>query len=179
MEIAIPHIGAVWVFATAIFLTAVLLRLFLAEAPRWIMAGALACAAVMPCRATVYYVHAGSGKDSNSGTSTSAPWQSLAKVNSVKFSPGDQVLFSRGQVWTGELSPKGSGTSGNPILLGAYGSGDAPIINGAARPPMDRGQSIFTISNIGRSRTLRSPTPLPTTAIIAAASWLWTTGAAF
>ena len=42
-------------------------------------------------RATNYYV-ASNGNDSNNGLSASAPFQSLAKVNSLNLLPRDQVL---------------------------------------------------------------------------------------
>ncbi len=84
-------------------------------------------------RATTYYVDSVAGSESNNGTSTSTPWQSIAstaKVNSTTFLPGDSILFKRGSSWTGNLIPKGSGTSTAPIVFDAYGTGAAPIING-------------------------------------------------
>ena len=48
--------------------------------------------------ATTYYVSP-SGNDNNSGTSTGAPWKTLAKVNNTNFSPGDKILFQRGGEW--------------------------------------------------------------------------------
>ncbi len=81
-------------------------------------------------RATNYYVDSVAGSDSNTGTSTSAPWQTIPKVNGNVFLPGDQVLFKRGSVWTGRLTPKGSGTSSSQLVFGAYGTGAKPVING-------------------------------------------------
>jgi hypothetical protein len=80
-----------------------------------------------------YYVDATAGSDSNAGTSPAAPWKSLAKVNRTTFQAGDQVLLKAGQVWSGLLWPKGSGVAGNPITLGAYGTGARPRIDGASR----------------------------------------------
>ncbi len=79
---------------------------------------------------TTYYV-SNSGSDSNSGTSESSPWESLNKVNIYSFSPGDQILFKRGDQWEGTITVNASGTSGNPIVYGAYGSGDKPKIYGS------------------------------------------------
>lgn len=80
--------------------------------------------------AKIYYV-SNSGNDNNSGTSTSSPWKTLAKVSSFTgFAAGDQILFSRGQVFYGKLIVNNSGTSGNPITFGAYGSGANPVISG-------------------------------------------------
>jgi parallel beta-helix repeat protein len=78
--------------------------------------------------ATTYYV-ASNGSDSNNGTSTSSTWN-LAKVNSFTFSPGDNILFNRGDVFYGTITVNQSGTPGNPITYGAYGSGNNPIITG-------------------------------------------------
>src|SRR6185312_3861507 len=81
-------------------------------------------------QATQYFV-AANGSASNNGTSTSTPWN-LAKVNSFASSlvPGDQVLFNRGDVFYGSLTISKSGSSGNPITYGAYGTGANPIISG-------------------------------------------------
>lgn len=77
-----------------------------------------------------YYV-AVNGSDSNAGTQA-APWQTLAKVNSMTFVPGDSILFRRGDTFSGSIVPKSSGSSGAPITYGAYGSGANPIITGLA-----------------------------------------------
>jgi autotransporter-associated beta strand protein len=79
--------------------------------------------------ATDYYVDP-AGNDGNVGTSLSVPWQSLSKVNSTVFQPGDKVLFKRGGTWIGSLSPQGSGNSSAQITLSAYGEGAKPLING-------------------------------------------------
>jgi parallel beta-helix repeat protein len=44
--------------------------------------------------------------------------------------PGDSVLFQRGQVFQGPFTIKWSGTSTNPIVIGAYGTGAKPVITG-------------------------------------------------
>ncbi|HEY7791218.1 MAG TPA: choice-of-anchor Q domain-containing protein [Vicinamibacterales bacterium] len=76
-----------------------------------------------------FYVDSVSGSDSNSGTSTSAPWQSLSKVSGTPFQPGDVVNFKRGSSWTGTLQITSSGTSSDPITYQAYGTGAAPRIS--------------------------------------------------
>ncbi|MFE7900802.1 right-handed parallel beta-helix repeat-containing protein [Streptomyces sp. NPDC057424] len=78
---------------------------------------------------TTYYVST-SGNDSNSGTSSSAPWRSLSKVNSKTFQPGDTIRFEAGDSWVGQLWPKGSGTDGAPISIDSYGTGAKPKIAG-------------------------------------------------
>ncbi|MHA0856880.1 carbohydrate binding domain-containing protein [Paenibacillus sp. CMAA1364] len=80
--------------------------------------------------AATYYVDQAGGNDSNSGTQTTTAWKTLDKVNSITFQPGDQILFKRGQAWTGRLWPKGSGTQNAPIIINTYGTGNLPFING-------------------------------------------------
>jgi hypothetical protein len=83
------------------------------------------------CSATVYYVDSASGKDTNNGASTSAPWKTLGKVSSAKYVAGDQILLKRGSTWREQINVSSSGAAGNPILIGAYDSGNPPLINGA------------------------------------------------
>ncbi|WNM31852.1 right-handed parallel beta-helix repeat-containing protein [Streptomyces sp. Li-HN-5-11] len=78
---------------------------------------------------TTYYVST-NGSDSNAGTSSSAPWRSLTKVNSTTFQPGDTIRFESGDSWTGQLWPKGSGIDGSPISIDSYGTGAKPKIAG-------------------------------------------------
>lgn len=79
---------------------------------------------------TTYYVSA-TGSDANNGTSTSTPWQTIAKVNALTKVAGDQILFKRGDTFYGSLSINQSGSSfSNPITIGAYGTGNDPVITG-------------------------------------------------
>lgn len=84
--------------------------------------------------ATTYYVDSVGGVDTNSGTSTAAPWKSLTKVNGHVFVAGDTVLFKCGGTWDRSLgAPLNitvSGTSGNPITWSSYGTGGNPLFNG-------------------------------------------------
>ena len=79
---------------------------------------------------TVYYIDSESGNDANSGESESSAWKTFANINRVIFQAGNRILLKRGSVWTGQVSPRGAGTPSNPIILGAYGEGEKPIING-------------------------------------------------
>src|SRR5882672_4202184 len=81
--------------------------------------------------ATTYYFSA-SGNDANNGTSTSTPWKTLSKFNSVfaSKSPGDNFLFKRGDVFYGKITISRSGSSTAPITIGAYGTGAMPVITG-------------------------------------------------
>lgn len=78
---------------------------------------------------TTYYVSA-TGSDANNGTSTATPFQTISKVNGLTLSAGDNVFFKRGDSFYGNIIVSNSGTSGNPITYGAYGTGAKPIITG-------------------------------------------------
>lgn len=69
-----------------------------------------------------YYVDATAGNDANDGLTEATAWKSFTKVNATTFNPGDQILFKRGETWTGELMPKGSGIAGAPIVIASYGN---------------------------------------------------------
>ncbi len=86
--------------------------------------------AVQAAGATTYYVSSSSGNDGNSGTSSAAAWQTVTKVNGHTFSPGDSILFRRGDVWNESLVPASSGAAGNPITFDAFGTGAPPNLTG-------------------------------------------------
>ncbi|MBN1153681.1 right-handed parallel beta-helix repeat-containing protein [candidate division KSB1 bacterium] len=75
-----------------------------------------------------YYVDNVNGKDNNAGTSPGQAWQSIYKLNTTTFSPGDHVLFKRGGIWRDQLKVTNPGTATAPIVYGAYGSGVKPFI---------------------------------------------------
>jgi hypothetical protein len=84
------------------------------------------------CSRTCYYVSP-SGNDSNSGTSSSAPWKTIAKAMSIQSSllPGDSILFERGGVWYEQFTISNmNGSNGSPVTIGNYGSGNLPVIDG-------------------------------------------------
>src|SRR5919205_4029393 len=76
---------------------------------------------------TTYFVSA-AGSDSNSGTSSTAPWKTLSKVNQAVLLPGDTVSFRRGDTFIGGVVTAGSGTSTAPITLNSFGTGNAPTL---------------------------------------------------
>ncbi|MCS5497438.1 right-handed parallel beta-helix repeat-containing protein [Cnuibacter physcomitrellae] len=79
---------------------------------------------------TTYYVDATGGSDTNTGTSESAAWKSLAKVNALTASAGDRILLKAGSTWTNQyLDLKGSGSPTAPVLVGRYGTGAKPRID--------------------------------------------------
>jgi hypothetical protein len=78
---------------------------------------------------TSYYVDAIAGNDNNTGTDPGRPWKTLIKVNETTFHPGDRLLMKSGSVWSGQLSPQGSGAAGESIVVDAYGGNVLPVIN--------------------------------------------------
>ena len=77
-----------------------------------------------------YYV-SNAGNDSNSGLTTALAWKTLAKVNGRTFSPGDSILFQRGDIWREKLTVSSSGSSSASIVYSNYGTGVKPIIVGS------------------------------------------------
>jgi len=73
-----------------------------------------------------YYV-SNSGSNSNNGTSTSTPWQTMAAVNAFTFVPGDIIAFNGGQSFVGPLTQTLVGSQGLPIVITSYGTGLATI----------------------------------------------------
>jgi hypothetical protein len=87
----------------------------------------------MPEPISAYYVSASAGDDANDGRSADAPWQSLEKVNTTVFAPGDHLLFRSGDRWQGHLRPQGSGAEGRPIRIDRYDDGPLPVIDAEGR----------------------------------------------
>lgn len=81
-----------------------------------------------------YYVNCASGNDAGGGTTPGTAWHTLAHLNSITFQPGDSILLARRVTCDGVLQPRGSGTTGAPITVGAYGSGALPTIDGGGAP---------------------------------------------
>ena len=87
----------------------------------------LFCICMGKLSGTTYYVDNDGGNDNNSGTSESAAWNSLSKVNSFGFNSGDIVSFKCGERFSGTTI---SGKSN--ITFNSYGSGPRPVIDGQA-----------------------------------------------
>ena len=84
----------------------------------------------LPCSAATYYV-SNAGSDVNSGTVSSAPWATLAKINATDLKPGDTVALQRGSTWAETLKITHSGVEGKVIQYVSYGSDAvAPTITG-------------------------------------------------
>ncbi|MCW5897950.1 MAG: right-handed parallel beta-helix repeat-containing protein [Flavobacteriales bacterium] len=81
--------------------------------------------------AVTYYVSP-NGNDNNNGTSPATAWRTVQRAQQVTqtMQPGDRILFERGGLYPGMLSLNASGTAANPMVFGAYGTGEKPIISG-------------------------------------------------
>ncbi len=110
----------------------------------------------MEQRGTVYYVDSVAGSDGNNGAAPESAWKTLGKVNRTTFKPGDRILLKSRSAWDGQLWPKGSGVAGHPILLGMYGAGVKPIINGhglAEDAVLLKNQEYWEIENLEITNT--------------------------
>ena len=86
-----------------------------------------------PTGDVTYYVDAENGNDENDGTSPETAWKTLTKASSIRqLKEGGSILLKAGSVWNGEqLSVRNAkGSEANPIVIGSYGEGAKPVING-------------------------------------------------
>jgi hypothetical protein len=86
-----------------------------------------------PVAAANYYVSP-TGSDSNNGTSTNTPWQTIGQVNRFVFSPGDHVYFQEGQSFTGcvifsHATNVPVSSASTPFVVGSYGTGNATLLS--------------------------------------------------
>ncbi|MFA5047421.1 MAG: right-handed parallel beta-helix repeat-containing protein [Patescibacteria group bacterium] len=98
-------------------------------------------ATVSMATAQTYFIDTENGSDSNTGTSEATAWRTIDKINQIRPGAGSTILFHRGQIWrdtlminsdswTGAKGLKG-GNASEPVIIGAYGTGDKPIISGS------------------------------------------------
>ncbi|MFE2937378.1 hypothetical protein ACFXG0_43260, partial [Streptomyces sp. NPDC059278] len=81
----------------------------------------------------VQYVDCGAASGKENG-SRNRPWRTLDQVNGLNLKTGSSILLKRGSRCTGTLAPNGSGRKGDPMVIGAYGSGAKPVIDGGGNP---------------------------------------------
>ncbi|MBA2938903.1 InlB B-repeat-containing protein [Paenibacillus sp. CGMCC 1.16610] len=115
-----------------------------------------------------FYVDYSNGQDTNDGTTPETAWKTLDKVNATQFGPGNKILFKSGEIWFGQLWPKGSGAEGSPIIIDKYGEGDKPKIDAEgliqSAVKLDN-QEYWEINNLAVTnwRTTKTTVPLTTT----------------
>ena len=79
-----------------------------------------------------FYVDAIYGSDANDGLTPATAVKTLTKVNTLDLSGTiRKVLFKRGQTWEGTITVPNSGEITNPVIYGAYGTGEKPKILGS------------------------------------------------
>jgi parallel beta-helix repeat protein len=94
---------------------------------KWIIGWAFTLLIYFSAQANTYYLSA-TGNDNHDGKTIACAWASLDKLNrSMHFIvTGDSILFERGSIFKGELKVVTS-----DLYVGAYGTGNKPIISGA------------------------------------------------
>lgn len=96
-------------------------------------AGTLIVAADAGHTGVNYFVRS-DGNDALDGLTNANAWQTMAKVHSISFTPGDNILFRRGDAFRGSFDQTENGTVANRITYGAYsitGSLDKPKLLGS------------------------------------------------
>ncbi len=85
-------------------------------------------------KANNYYLSSSTGDDSRTvlqAQNSATPWKTISKLNNFNnLQPSDSVLFQRGDTFYGTIAIARSGSLGNPITYGAYGTGANPVISG-------------------------------------------------
>ena len=75
---------------------------------------------------TTYYVSS-EGDDTNNGTSEESPWHTASHAF-LQLSPNERILFRRGDTFGG-IDRNLNNRTGGPMIIGAYGEGDKPIVS--------------------------------------------------
>ena len=75
--------------------------------------------------------------------------KTIAKAGTLLILGCDFVYFNKGCTWREQLTVPSSGSAGNVITFGSYGTGAAPIINGylAKNSTGDWTEATTTVSN--------------------------------
>lgn len=72
------------------------------------------------------------GSDGNDGLTTSTPWQTITKVNTNGYVPGDTISFKGGDAFLGNMlvAPGTQPGVATRIVISSYGTGNATIAGG-------------------------------------------------
>lgn len=82
-----------------------------------------------PADARVVYVSSSAGNDDNAGLSPDLPVRSLKEgISRLRDKSGDQLLLRRGWQESLSLWVKSGRSADQPIVVGAYGTGDRPVL---------------------------------------------------
>lgn len=79
-----------------------------------------------------YYIDAVNGNDSNDGKSEAKAWKSFKNIPGLKLGADGKVLLKAGCTWNDQklMLKDAKGTAEKPVILGKYGEGANPVING-------------------------------------------------
>jgi len=79
------------------------------------------------------YYFSNYGRDANNGLSIFSPKRSITNLNLLlkAVKPGDVILFERGSYFVGQINILKGGNENSPLIFGAYGEGNDPVISGA------------------------------------------------
>lgn len=85
-----------------------------------------------------YYFSNSTGNDTTGDGSISSPWQTISKINSTVYLPGDNIFLKAGDSWiigSGEpgIGIDFDGNASNPIIISSYGLGNKPIIDASGQ----------------------------------------------
>jgi len=102
-----------------------------------------------PALAADYYISS-TGNDRNAGTSRSAAWRTLARVNKVSLLAGDRVLLEGGSTFAGNLvfDTGDGGTPSAPLTLTSYGTGRATVSASSGNGILVHNRAAIRISNL-------------------------------
>lgn len=86
-----------------------------------------------------YYIDAAGGSDENDGKSENKAWKTFKNVPTLRLGAGGKVLLKAGCTWNGEklMIQNAKGTEQSPVILGKYGEGANPKINGQGSKWLD------------------------------------------
>lgn len=92
-------------------------------------------------QARSFFIDPVSGSDLADGRTEQTPWKSADRLQRGPLVAGDRVLFKAATTHRGAVSVSGAGNRKAPVLIGSYGEGKPPVIDGMGAP------SAFVISN--------------------------------
>lgn len=116
----------------------------------WKIAAMFLVFAVTVVRAATYHLDAEGGNDAADGLTRQSAWRSLERVAGVRLGGGDKLLLKSGAVWKGTLRLAGTGEKDRPIVVGRYGEGPLPVVdgNGARRAVLIQNPGYFTVHDL-------------------------------
>lgn len=79
-----------------------------------------------------YFVSSSEGHDSNDGLSPDRPKKTIAAAVALMPEAGEKVSLKAGDIFEETLNVPLSGSVGSPVVYGAYGIGEKPVISGAS-----------------------------------------------